>query len=54
MKIRIHFSYSSKPPWNGAEDSIDLEGETVEDIRDKWDEYAKDKPVGNPWSEEIK
>ena len=47
MKYRIHFTV------NEHEDSIDLEGESVEDIRGQWDEYAQDKPVKDMWSESL-
>ena len=47
MTFRIHFTV------NGSEDYIDLEGDSVKDIRAKWDGYADGKPVKDMWSEEI-
>jgi hypothetical protein len=50
MRYRIHFTRN-----DGSDDSIDLEGETHEDIRRQADEAfalrALDDP--QPWSEEI-
>ncbi len=47
MKFRIHFTV------NGHEDSVVLSGDTVEDIRAQWKEYAQDKPTEDAWSEKI-
>jgi len=51
MKYRVHFTI------NKVEDSVDFEGETIEDIRDKTCEWFTDRGVtldeASPWTEEV-
>ena len=48
MTFRIHFEHS-----DGSEDHIDIQGSTIEEIREKA-EYEIAKRGGlNPWSEEL-
>lgn len=50
MRYRIHFTRN-----DGSEDSIDLEGETEESIRDQAEEAFVTRGLldPQPWSEEI-
>lgn len=48
MTVRIHYTLP-----NGAEDSIVLSGETVEDIREQADREVAARGATNPWSEVI-
>ena len=52
MKFRIHWTV------NGQEDSLDIEGKTIEDIRmdveEQMDMRGLNLYINNIWSEEIK
>ena len=50
MKYRIHFEHQ-----NGVEDFIDLEGDTVEEIRDKADKelLKRNAVMDSRWSERL-
>lgn len=48
MKFKVHFEYA-----DGTEDSVILEADTIEQIREQAN-YEVNKRNGlNPWSEEI-
>jgi hypothetical protein len=47
MKFRIHYIVNRIP------EHVDLEGETIEDIQNKWAKFSKGKPYEEPWSEQI-
>lgn len=48
MKFRIHYELA-----NGDEDSIVIEGDTLDDIRQKAGEEVAKRSGQNPWSEEL-
>ena len=48
MKFRIHFELP-----DGSEDSIDIEAETLEEIRKKAGLEVFKRRGTNPWSEEL-
>ncbi len=48
MLFRIHFEYA-----DGTEDYFDVEGETVEDIRNNSNAELERRGASNPWSEEL-
>ena len=48
MTFKIHFEYE-----DGAQDSIIIDGDTIEEIRSKADIELKRRGGLNPWSEEL-
>ena len=48
MKFRIHFEHP-----DGTPDSVIVEGDDVDEIREKAQEAVSSRNGRNPWSEEI-
>jgi hypothetical protein len=48
MNFRIHFTWP-----NGTEDSFDVSGSTVEEVREKAHEGVAARNGSDPWSEPI-
>lgn len=48
MKFRIHFEHE-----DGCEDSVDVTGATVEEIRTQAEMELAKRGGKNPWSEEL-
>ena len=48
MKFRIHFEHQ-----DGTEDSIIVEGETIEELREQAGAELTKRNGENPWSEEV-
>ncbi len=48
MKFRIHYTLK-----DGSEDSIVVEGESHEEIREKADIMLEERGGKDPWSEEL-
>jgi hypothetical protein len=50
LRFKIHYELTS-----GEEDYVMMAGETIEEIRQKWDIFKKDRglEVTNEWSEQL-
>lgn len=48
MRARIHYTLP-----DGSDDSLILEGDTVEEIREKADRELERRSATDPWSEEL-
>lgn len=48
MRVRIHYTLP-----DGSEDSAELEGATVKDIREKAAMHIERRNAKNPWSEVL-
>ncbi len=48
MTFKIHFEHA-----DGTEDSVIVEGETIEEIREEAEKQIAARNGQNPWSEEL-
>ena len=48
IKVRIHFTLP-----DNSEDSLDIEADTIEEIRERAAQEVSKRNATNPWSEEL-